>query len=309
MASPATDFVSLRLNPSPTATTPYREARRRGNALLYLPREIRDKIYEWCSVGMTALLRVNEKGRPTVGPTELMLASKLLYREAEPSVLRSLVFAIGDTSNLAQVVLWLEAKKSFNAFHCVRAVMFDDFDTFRKVPSEQVRTWWQDRINAHNTKSVEVHDKVLPEPQFVPAAIGFLSRCNKLRSMVVDLPLREFALYTPGMLTVFDNMLLATTALYDLATLSSISTLRRLCIKLMYCNARHQSVLDDLTASELEELFTARHHPEMPRLKDAWGLKSWLAELFRRKQMDVEIFCEYNTGGRYSSPVDDEEIE
>lgn len=79
-------FISLRINPDLTGSTPYRRAHQAGNVLLYLPHEIRDIIYSFHDeVEMLAISNPDND----IPCSALMQTCKYMWAETKPIRLKS----------------------------------------------------------------------------------------------------------------------------------------------------------------------------------------------------------------------------
>lgn len=122
-------FISLHINPSPNCLTPYRQARQAGNVLLYLPREIRDKIFGYYheSQESDAIYKPED-----YKPSPLMRTCKHMWRETAVGWFRSHAFAVLlDIGHLrGMLATWLGKQKHFDALQNITRIAAPDMTLF-----------------------------------------------------------------------------------------------------------------------------------------------------------------------------------
>ncbi|KAJ4297922.1 hypothetical protein N0V90_005821 [Kalmusia sp. IMI 367209] len=135
MASPTTDFFSLKIHPDPDGPTPYRTARKSGNVLLYLPRELRDELYEVHSrieIETTAPKAI-ENPNADYKPAALMQACKQMWLEIERCWLKNHTFVVDDPSSICKLMSWLDSKKRFDPYQYIEHLAIVDYDGYEII--------------------------------------------------------------------------------------------------------------------------------------------------------------------------------
>ena len=129
---PQHDFYSVTLNPNTLNTTPYRKARSQGNALMCLPQEIRDEIYDWVFVGEDdSMYFVQDNTKSSSWPPSLTKTSKQLYKESQAAAFKYCPMFIATLEELAYAKAWLRSRKSCNAFEMVGTLITQDLGLFQ----------------------------------------------------------------------------------------------------------------------------------------------------------------------------------
>ncbi|KAF2470661.1 uncharacterized protein BDR25DRAFT_314362 [Lindgomyces ingoldianus] len=281
--------------------TPYRKARRHGNTLLYLPQEVRDKVYQLAFNDNPTIFRfIGDKPYP--GPPPLMLASRQMYCEVETCFIRNLKIVIETEEKLKQISAWLARRQTCDGFKQIRTVVFARFDMFRRVSRIVARDWWRDAYVYPD----EMSQNLVADPHWLeegapdPPAVQFLKRCPNVSKLELGIELQQFLL-TSHLFREFDCLLPAVIQLYDLQALVLISSLNDLKFHLRYHDGLkyENRFIYNLIGfiQQLPEL-----HVHKVQLNGVWGLKEWLAGEFRKIGKGVEITGNYTSEKPYPLP-------
>jgi hypothetical protein len=289
----------------PVALSP---ARRRGNVLLYLPREIRDAIYTLAFTSNDALhsskVRFQESSNdntPTmrldnntpetfcaytyVELPGLLLTSKATYHEAYPLFLQTSDFVFKNEESMSLAEAWLNNRLSWKDLH---RIVFPDAGLFRIYcfNREEGKVPWNP-LSCNPGIQLAVYDDAYSHTsqEYNPmyTVCQALARCTSVRYVEVHI---ELGYYCEASRLVDPTATKKLNWYYDFACFAEMEGLRMLHLVVNYGDERllelgyvhHLGPRKDVSAETRKEL------------EDVWGLKSYLEKRFRRS---VEVEVEY----------------
>ncbi|KAH3961386.1 hypothetical protein HBI56_200100 [Parastagonospora nodorum] len=269
--------------------------------ILALPRELRDEIYTLVLAAdyteKLRTIRIRPDVTPNVPPPALMLVCKKIYRDAQSVYLRSLKFVISDEASLESIRQWFAKEPNFRTLKDIRTMVFTSLDPFRTsspsarqlhLDTQKGMPWPPRRprvsliyITGSDTESNDAKDR--------SKSLEFFLSLPCLRHVEIALPTN------PGRVpSDADKARRREKRYYDLDCLCAISSLKTVTINKQWKGAirwswfrRCETAFKMGNVGNLGE--PVRLAFEM--LQDAHGLKSWLAEGFVDKGLNVEVVC------------------
>ncbi|KAF2036197.1 hypothetical protein EK21DRAFT_83901 [Setomelanomma holmii] len=255
--------------------------------LLLLPRELRDAIY-MLVFKHDPLIRVFEDGATNRPFPALPQSCHQIYLEAYPILIRSLNFVISAGWRLDATQCWLEHIGD-NGIKAVRTVAVTVFALLRTFPpGQRCMLWTRDECNpltpgARIGPKIHITGSDAPRAPFatIPKAMRFLLGLPGLRHIDIGIHVKLPA-------DAVDKLQRGEKHYYDLHSLTAITTLRSVTLHL------DNRLLARIWRNILKKKDRERGPTVIRRkevLEDAWGLRSWLADGFRQKGLNVDVKC------------------
>ncbi|KAF2800506.1 hypothetical protein K505DRAFT_400806 [Melanomma pulvis-pyrius CBS 109.77] len=268
------------MNPNPLPVTPYHAARHRGNTLLYLPREIRDEIYDITLAADPSPPVRFDDGNPDMD-IPLLQTCRQIAHEAEPYFIKNIKFVIEDLEELRQVQKWLWSRISCDGFKTVQTVVLSSFELLRKYSHAQCYLWMRNQVYVEFEMFDLARGFRITEYETMPEAMQFLKLCTGIKNLELGIWLDNFATRMDNIDSDRSLLLPAAKTLYDLRTLYSMTSLANLTLHL------ECGVSDDNMRPPSVLLYELDHS----KINDAWGLKSWLKKRFQANGVVIDISC------------------
>jgi hypothetical protein len=270
--------------------------------LLSLPRELRDEIYalvfETGPTEDTTIVCFGEDGAFDLCLPAIMLTCKQLYWEAQPPFFYSLKFIVSD--DVAVSSMQQSFSKMFKActVQDIRTIVVTCLGIFRTASPSQRRLEldiqkgmpWGPRRQISPTIYFTGSDPFLDD---APNTLQYLLSLPCLQHIEIALPIKRCP-------DDEDRAQWGQQHYYDLNCLTTMLTLKTVTINLNL-NRAIRWKLYKRCLKELEKGCLKRFDQiTKETLEDAYGLRSWLEEGFRKNGLDVEVRCICHKADPYS---------